>query len=172
MNKKLLVTILLFSLMNTQCKKETKNEIDLSAITQTDALGNLTGQPDNTDWTKDNTWTSAEIKLFETPASSQLANTETATISVAPAFPNPINSVFMLYFNTSAVTLLQIVITDKYLTVKDRHYFLTQTGVNSLQLKLDEMQYANNATYRVYYGFYSLAGGQYFKGHGDVKVSR
>ena len=172
MNKKLFAIILLFSVANFQCKKENKNEIDVSAITQTDALGNQTGNPDNTDWTKDNTWTNAEMNLFEAPTLSQLANTGTVTISVFPAYPNPVSSVFMLYFNTSGATLLEMVITDKSLTVKDRHFYMTHADVNFLATKLDETQYDNNTNYRIYYAFYSLAGGQYFKGHGDIKVTR
>jgi hypothetical protein len=41
MTKKLVDVILLFSLMNVQYKKGNRNEIDVSAITRTDALGNL-----------------------------------------------------------------------------------------------------------------------------------
>ena len=92
--------MLLFSLGNVHCKKDKKAEIDVSQITQTDALGNNTGTIDNTDCTSDNTWTDAEIKLFEIPASSQLVNTETAVISNSLAYPNPMATTVILYFNT------------------------------------------------------------------------
>src|SRR5450432_2759857 len=151
MNKKLIALILLFSLGNVRCKKDDKTEIDVSQITQTDVSGNNTGTMDNTDWTKDNTWTDAEINLFETPTSSELASTETAVVANSVAYPNPITTTVMLYFNTSKVTLLQMVITDKFLTIKDRHYYTSHPGANLIQLKLDEAAYSNNTNYRVYY---------------------
>ncbi|MEO7119878.1 MAG: hypothetical protein ABIY62_02210 [Ginsengibacter sp.] len=32
--------------------------------------------------------------------------------------------------------------------------------------------FANNTTYRLYYGIYSLSNGLFYKGHGDIKISR
>ena len=168
MNKKVLTYILLFTLINTQCNKDNNGIINVSSITETDVLGNSTGHIDNTDWTKDNNWTSSESKLFESPTADQLANTQTSTISVA-AYPNPVGPALMFYFNSSGITLAQIVITDKFLTIKERHYYLGHTGSNFLQINPDQTKYANNTNYRVYYSFYSLADGQYYKGHARRK---
>ena len=169
---KIVALLLLMSILSVQCKKEHKAAIDVFGITETDLLGNSTGNVDNTDWIKDNVWTDDEMKLFETPTSSQLAGTETATISAGLAYPNPAGPVFTLYFNASATTLLEIVITDKFLTVKFRHFVSMNMGGNTFKILLDPGVFENNTNYRVYYAFYSAADGQFYKGHGDIKISR
>ncbi|MEO9032113.1 MAG: hypothetical protein ABI285_02655 [Ginsengibacter sp.] len=171
-SKNKIVLLFLFALINCHCHKQNSPVIDVSSVSATDVVGNLVGSIDKTDWTKDSNWTPSENNLFEQPGADQLTNTQTSTVSVGPAFPNPFGSTFMFNFQSSGVTLLQLVITDKFLSVKERHYYLSKTGTNFLQLKLDETKYANNNNYRVYYSFYSLADGVYFKGHGDIKISR
>ena len=178
MTKKLIGILLLSYVVNIQCKKETHSEnnfvakIDVSQITETDLSGNIMAHVDNTDWTEDNTWTSEEYDLFQTPSSSQLTNSETAAVAIYPAFPNPLAQAFMFSYNTSKVTLIQIVLTDNTLSAKDRYFFNTKVGYNLLEFNLDDSKYLNNTNCRMYYGFYSSTGELYFKGHGDIKIKR
>jgi len=160
-----------FALMNATCKKsDPPFEVDVSGITETDSFGNLMGHVDNTDWTRDNNWSTFELNLFETPTSAQLAGTQTADIVLYPVYPNPLALTVGFSFNTSKVTLLQLVITDNLLNIKYRTYLTTQAGSNNLRVGLDANNYTNNTNYRLYYCFYSLADGQYFKGHGDLQL--
>ncbi len=177
MNKKLFIVAVSFSLISLQCKKEPDllPKIDVSKITEIDKYSVGSGQVDNDDW-KQSSLTPTELSLFQIPSPSQLANTEKANIAVHPAYPNPTSGILYYSSNISKFTLLQIVITDNMLNVKDR-FFLTPLGTNDtdielVQLKFDAIKYLNNTNYRIYYGYYSLADGLYFTGHGDIKIIR
>lgn len=166
----LLLSLLL--IINIQCKKEKdKPAIDVSGITITDALGNFLSQ-DNTDWTKDNDWTKQEEALFQMPTAGELANTETATVSLSPAYPNPASSEQSIVITTSKVTLLQVLITDDRLAIKKRFLFNTPATTQAIAYLFDPAIFSNETNYRLYYGFYSAAGGLFYKGHGDIKISR
>lgn len=172
MPKIILRLSLFFLILNIQCKKNNdKPTIDVSQITITDALGNILSQ-DNTDWTKDNNWTTEEEALFQTPTAAQLANTQTATVSLFPAYPNPASSQQSIVIATSKTTLLQIVITDNMLSVKQRFFVNTSNTTQAISYLFDSLIFSNNTNYRLYYGFYSLSDGLFYKGHGDIKISR
>ncbi len=175
--------VFLFSfllLLNIGCKKTTEdvvqnvvnNPIDVSKYTSTDVFGNLLASIDSTDWTLDNTWTTAENALMQTPTAAQLLNTETATITLYPSYPNPLVDVFRWSFNTTKNTLLQTVVTDSLLNVKRRNFTTTNIGFNAITFLLDSNEYPNNKNYRLYYGFYSLSSGLFYKGHGDLALRR
>jgi hypothetical protein len=180
--KKSLTIILFFSLfINAKCKKEKQDEkeetpkIDVSKITTTDIGGASLGTVDNTDWTIDANWTSEELALFQTPSSQQLSGTETESITVFPAFPNPLNNVFTFVIAITKITCIQLVVTDDRLNVKERFIFknaLPGSGISLSQIKLDASKYDNNTNYRVYYGFYSVTDDLYLKGHGDIRIQR
>lgn len=177
MNKNLLIVAILFLSINIQCKKEADilPKIDVSKVTETDEHSIRIGELDNDDW-KQSALTSYELALFQKPDPSQLANARKANITVHAAYPNPTSGTLYYLSNISAFTLLQIVITDNMLNVKDR-YFVTplranDTDIEIVQLKFDSGKYLNNTNYRVYYGYYSLSEGQYFTGYGDVRISR
>lgn len=171
MKSKLIGLVLFFTLINTACRKtDPPFEVDVSGITETDIYGNLSGYVDYTDWTRDNSWSAFELNLFETPTAAQLAGTETADIVLYPVYPNPLVLTVGFSFNTNKVTLLQLVITDKLLNIKYRTYLTTQAGSNNLLVGLDATKYINNSNYRLYYCFYSLTDGQFFKGHGDLQL--
>lgn len=172
MTKTIFLISFLVLTLNIQCKKkEDKPAIDVSQITTTDALGNILSM-DNTDWTKDDNWTTQEEALFQTPTAEQLANTETAVISLLPAYPNPVSHEQFIVITTSKITLLQIVITDNKLAIKQRFFFTTPSTTQSITYLFDSSIFSNNTNYRLYYGFYSLADGLFYKGHGDIQVSR
>jgi hypothetical protein len=176
--KKNLTVIFLFSLfVNAKCKKENEilPKIDVSKITPTDITGALTGTADNSDWKVDANWTNEELALFQTPSSEQLSGTETESITVFPAFPNPLNNVFTFVIATSKITCIQLVVTDDRLNVKDRFIFknvLPGSGISLAQIKLDASKYLSNTNYRVYYAFYSVTDGLYQYGHGDIRIQR
>jgi hypothetical protein len=167
-------------LLNIGCKKTKEdmvqnvvnNTIDVSKYTTTDVVGNILGSIDNTDWTFDNTWTAAENALMQIPTAAQLQNTETATITLYPSYPNPLVDILRWSFNTTKNTLLQTVVTDSLLNVKLRNFTTTNIGSNSIAILLATNEYTNNKNYRLYYGFYSLNAGLFYKGHGDLAIRR
>jgi hypothetical protein len=180
MSKNSFYFLLTSFLLNFGCKKSTENavqnivntSIDVSKYTSTDVAGASLGLIDNTDWTFDNTWNSAENALMQTPTAAQLLNTETATVTLYPSYPNPLMEVFAWGFKTTKTTLLQTVVTDSLLNIKMRNFTTTNIGSNALAFLLTANDYTNNKNYRFYYGFYSLAAGLYYKGHGDLAVRR
>jgi hypothetical protein len=180
MTKNTFCLLLISFLLNLGCKKSTADvvqnvvntSIDVSKYTSTDVVGNSLGQIDNTDWTFDNTWTAAENALMQSPTPTQLLNTENAIILLYPSYPNPLVEQFVLSFSTTKSTLLQLVVTDSLLNVKMRNFKTTNVGSNSIAFLLAANEFANNKNYRLYYGFYSLAAGLYYKGHGDLAVRR
>ncbi|MEO6672518.1 MAG: hypothetical protein ABIN93_03735 [Ginsengibacter sp.] len=173
MNLKLFAFIFFMCMANMSCKKkENKPKIDVSAITETDAFGNDVGTIDNTDWTKDVNWAGEELNLFQPPTAVQNANSEKADVITIFEFPNPLTSTVMFYANTSKVTFAELVITDNMLYVIDRFLFATKACVNAFQLQLEQAKYSNNTNYRLYYAFYTQADGIYFKGHGDLRITR
>ncbi len=166
--------------LNFGCKKPTEDTvqnvvnttIDVSKYTSTDVVGVSLGLIDNTDWTLDNAWTNTENALMQTPTAAQLLNTETATITLYPSYPNPLLETFSWGFKTTKTTLLQTVITDSLLNIKMRNFTTTNVGSNALAFLLTANDYTNNKNYRFYYGFYSLDAGLYYKGHGDLAIRR
>ncbi|WP_207496122.1 hypothetical protein [Aridibaculum aurantiacum] len=172
--------ILMFVLVaQSSCRKETPadgtgitDKIDASRITTTDALGNITHDIDPTDWTYDTTWAADERAVITNPLAAQLANMETGVVSIYPAYPNPLRDKVTFSFKNTRQSLLQIVIVDRFLQVKDRFFFTTTPGSSSFTFELDEEKYINNINYRMYYAFFSQADGLYYKGHGDLQVKR
>ena len=172
MNKTIIVIAFLVLILNIQCKKNNdKPLIDVSQITSTDGLGNILSQ-DNTDWTEDNNWTTSAQELFETPTNAQLANTETANVTLFPAYPNPASNQQIIDITTSKATLAEIVITDDKLMIKKQFFFNTPNTTQGIAYLLDSSIFSNHTNYRVYYGFYSLADGLFYKGHGDISINR
>lgn len=167
--------------MNQGCKKEQDKaqepviqnpvaKIDLSGITTTDYAGNILSPVDPTDWTNDSAWTAAETAIFQLPDTTQLANTERASLSFSPAYPNPLQVQFALHIEADKRTLLQLVICDSMLTVKDRYFMPLKSGSNDFAFRLEPVNYNAGTNYRLYYGFYGAAESLYYKGHGDLKI--
>jgi hypothetical protein len=175
---KIISAILFVSIFTTNCKKTDApnhaGKIDVTRITETDNLGLVVSQIDKTDWTLDNTWTTEELALFLTPTSTQLANSERATVEIKPGFPNPnSSSLFNFTCSTTKPTFIQIVTVDSMLSIKDIFFLnTTATGLNINTLALTSSKYLTNNYCRIYYAFYSQADGLYYKGHGDVKITR
>jgi hypothetical protein len=168
---------LVVCILSLQCGKDEEKEnpppaakIDLSNYTITDITGAIISN-DDTDWWLDDNWTAEEIALFQTPSAEQLANMGKADINIYPAYPNPFATVFDWSFYTTKVTLLQWVITDSLLNVKERNYITSRAGQNTtFRFSPDASKYADQTTYRFYYAFYSQAEGAYARGHGDIRV--
>lgn len=176
MKKELIILLLLITIFSFSCKKTDSGQtakIDVTVITETDNFGTTLSQIDNSDWTNENTWTNEEFTLLQTPSVAQLGSSEKAIITVWPGFPNPTSGIIIFAANISKPTLVQIVIVDNMLSLKDR-YFLANSNnnLNLFTFSLDASKYSNNTNYRIYYGFYSLTDGLYYKGHGDLKIAR
>lgn len=162
------------------CKKEKEStssnnpvaKIDVSNITLTDYAGNIMFYVDTTDWRFDNNWTSEEFALFTKPDSGQLADTKKSSITVHPAYPNPFKNILQLSIFHSKAVFFQLVITDSLLTIKDKFSFKNMNTSNSIfSIKLSDTGYVNSTNYRLYYSFSSETDRNYYKGHGDIKIS-
>jgi hypothetical protein len=124
MIKKTITAILFLSIYTIHCKKSDApnqtGKIDVTRITETDNFGFVVSQVDNTDWTLDNTWRAEELALFQTPTSTQLANTQRASVEIKPGFPNPNStSLFNFTCSTTKPTFIQLVTVDSMLSIKD-----------------------------------------------------
>lgn len=170
--RKILVCLFLFALVFSHCGKEkiSTREIDVSRYTQTDNIGMVVGTVDETDWTKDSVWTAAESQLFESPPATALAGTTTGSVSVFPAFPNPVSQTFGFAFKAKQEALIQLVVTDNRLVVKDRFSFRADTGSRVVMIRLTNDRYKSKTNYRLYYGFSSATDVLFFKGHGDLRL--
>lgn len=93
-------------------------------------------------------------------------------VTIFPAYPNPATNQQFFLTKTSTITLLEIVFTDNRLSVKKRFFVLTSDSTSSIAYLFDPAIFSNNSNYRIYYGFYSLADGLFYKGHGDIRISR
>jgi hypothetical protein len=167
----------IFALVQITCQKD-KNQapkpvakIDVSAITMTDPYGNPMWLKDSTDWREDENWTEEEISLFDTPDTMHTRNAKTGTVTVYPAYPNPLHREFGLSIRTSTATVMQLVFADSLLAVKNRYVLPVDSGSKSFRFRLDTSLFAAGTNYRLYYGFYSRTDPLYYKGHGDLKLN-
>lgn len=164
----LLSTFCLFLISG--CKKATPFTIDVSNITSTDALGNILGNPDNTDWTMDAEWSETEISFFRTDP-VDLTGTSVAAISMQPAYPNPTQTRSVTFqFTASAITYLRIALVDVQLRKQSFYSFLTVAGLNAFHIPFEEAKFPANKNYRLYYSFDAVGSTMYFKGHGDITI--
>jgi len=164
----LILTVLLLA----NCKKNSSPTIDVSRITSTDVVGNTTSTIDETDWTFDGNWTNEETLLFQTPTATQLANTASGTITMSPGYPNPLTELQSVFIRSTTKAVMEIVVTDNMLNVKKRNFSDILPGSINILSLYDQSIFENNRNYRVYYAFYSLTDGIFYKGHGDIKISR
>jgi len=154
------------------CKKSDPSRIDVSQITHTDINGNLTSTADNSDWTSDASWSDAETALFVTPPAEQLTNTESGTITLSAGYPNPLATQQLIYVKSSAKAVMELVVTDNMLSIKKRDFINVSVNGYAVSSFYDPAIFSDSVNYRVYYGFYSQANGLFYKGHGDIRISR
>jgi hypothetical protein len=180
MENKYLSFVLVAILVVYSCGKSNNNpeditnQIDTQSYTSTSVTGTSLGLIDPTDWTRDNIWLPQETILFQAPTSTQLANTsDSGTVLIFPAYPNPLNNIFNWGYRTTKTSLLQIVITDNQLNIKKRLFINnTLVGNNTISIQMPESEFEQNKNYRLYYAFYTSNNGLYYKGHGDLAVRR
>lgn len=165
----LLVSAFCLSLM-PGCQKATPFAIDVSSITNTDAMGNIIGSPDNTDWTMDAEWSEPEKSFFRTDP-VDLTGTSVAAITIQPAYPNPTQTRSVTFqFTASTITFLRIALVDVQLRKQSFYSFLTVAGLNAFHIPFEEAKFPANKNYRFYYSFEAAGSPMYFKGHGDITV--
>lgn len=162
-----ILVIICISVLSS-CDKTTPFTIDVSAITSTDALGNLIGSTDNTDWTEDLSWNETEKSLFLTDP-IDMTGAEVANVSVQPVYPNPCQNQTTLQFTVSKITWIRIAIVDEKLNKLAYFSFKTDAGLNAYQIPFDPLIFKTNNNYRIYYSFDAPGNEMYYKGHGDVR---
>lgn len=160
--------LLIFSSVN--CSKEKEFTIDVSRITNTDALGNSNGNTDNTDWGFDANWNETELSLFRSDP-VDMSGAETATITLQPAYPNPasINGI-TFQFTASKKTYLRLAVVDEKLNRLAFYSFFADAGLNAFNIPFNIAPFTINKNYRIYYTFNAAGNEMYFKGHGDVAI--
>ena len=160
--------LLIFSSVN--CSKEKEFTIDVSRITNTDALGNSNGNTDNTDWGFDANWNETELSLFRSDP-VDMSGAETATITLQPAYPNPasINGI-TFQFTASKKSYLRLAVVDEKLNRLAFYSFFADAGLNAFNLTFNIPPFTVNKNYRIYYTFNAPGNEMYFKGHGDVAI--
>ena len=157
------LTILLCS--GFSCYKQ--EEIDISGYTKTDAIGNIMGSVDPTDWTHDTKWTDLEISVFNTIGTESLTGTTSGTISITPAFPNPCTDQFGIGIQSTSKCVVRMGIVNEGLDIKWQHYQVINIGVNYITIAPDPSK-IGKGLYRLYYAFESFDQHMFYKGHGDV----
>ncbi len=152
------------------CEKLNPFTIDASAITSTDASGNVIGSTDPSDWATDAAWNATEESLFRMDP-IDISYSMQATIEMKPGFANPVaNRNIKFHFNSSAKTFLKIAIADVSANKKAFYALAVDSGYNVYNLNFDPSVFKNNTNYRIYYAFATPLNGFYFKGHGDIKI--
>lgn len=162
--------LFIFMLIALGCQKAKTFSIDLSQITETDALGNISGQADPTDWGMDSLWSENENLLFLSDP-IDLSESKQAVISMNPLFPNPVsnrNATFS--FNSSDTSFVRIAIVNEQLKRLAFFTLKTSSGLNAFSIPFPESDFPASRKYRIYYSFDTFSKPGYFKGHGDVSI--
>ena len=161
---KILLPIFLFAII-VSCKKD---KINARSITSTDALGNVTGSVDASDWRFDDSWNSKEQALFNFADTVNTTGLLQADNNFAIAYPNPATTLISFHFATNKSTLAKWVITDEELHVLMKGYFIFNSNYD-FTIDLTNAGFSTGNYYRIYYGLYSQGGVLYRRGHGDFK---
>ena len=167
---KRIIYLVLVSLVFFGCEKTDDFSIDVSRITTTDALGNIVGSPDPTDWAFDTEWSDTEKSFFLSDP-VDLSESKQATILMLPIYPNPVvNRVATFNFTSTDTSFVKVAIVNANL---QRLAFFTlkiSPGLNAFSIPFPESIYAANRNYRLYYSFDTFSNPGYFKGHGDISI--
>jgi hypothetical protein len=167
---KRIIYLVLLSLVFLGCEKTNDFSIDLSGITTTDALGNVVGNPDPSDWAFDNEWTETEKSFFLSDP-VDLSESKQASIVMLPLYPNPVvNRVATFNFTSTDTSFVKVAIVNEKL---QRLAFFTlkiSPGLNAFSIPFPESVFPANSNYRLYYSFDTFSNPGYYKGHGDISI--
>jgi hypothetical protein len=161
---------LMITFLLTACSKD-KNNIEtifISGITERDNSGTLIGQPDETDWTSDTSFPKTIYSFLNFTDTVDYSNAEISEITYIEAYPNPINTVFVLQFGVSNSSVIKYIIVDDSLKLYTENAIKLQMGTYAIAIQTDSL-YPKNKYYRLYYAFYDKTKKIFFKGHGDIK---
>lgn len=162
---------LIISLFLISCPKDKtevpENKITITGITSRDAVGELLGEEDTTDWNYDSAFPDEVSTLLNFTDTLDYSNADTATISIY-AYPNPFGNSFSLAFSSTNATITKFIIVDESLNIYAKHTFKLNSGNHDF-LFLSENLFPANKYYRMYYAFYDYNKTTYYKGHGDLK---
>jgi hypothetical protein len=152
-----------------------------------DSRGMLTYAADPTDWTLDATWNDSETALF---AKYNLSLTQPPALAngwTIIAYPNPIpvdgRNTVLAEFNQLGVTIptgagagelrMAYTIVDANYTVQAEGDVSNSNKGFNVVFQYDAAKFRANTLYRIYYVMYNDTNKTvYYKGHGDVKVTR
>jgi hypothetical protein len=154
------------------CKKE-EDSISFRGITTTDEVGHIL-EEDNTDWTKDVSWSEAEMKLFAKEDAfnySDLGENTTVT-QTSRAFPNPCWKEFQIQFFVDQPSVFKCVIVDNRLNpVQPLNEFKINSEIGLNFNVADRTKFKAGEIYRMYYVFYNKEKKPSYFGHGDIKIT-
>jgi hypothetical protein len=183
------LALFFLSLALGACSKDTTAPgIDFGAdngYTIRDSRGILTYAADPTDWTNDAMWNRSETGLFSKynlplDKSSTLANGWNII-----TYPNPISeggrNILLAQFNQLGAAIpagagelrMAYAIVDANYTLQAEADVISSRNSFNIALQYDAAKFHANTLYRIYYVMYDDTNKTvYYKGHGDVKVTR
>lgn len=169
--KQIALRILFLSLVALGgCEKTKSFSIDTSIITATDAIGNVVGNPDLTDWGFDSEWSETEASFFLSDP-VDLSESKQASITMLPLYPNPVtNRVATFSFTSTDTSFVKVAIVNDQLKRLAFFTLKITDGLNAFSIPFPESLYPANRNYRLYYSFDTFSKPGYYKGHGDISI--
>ena len=180
MKRQLLKSVLVVVMLSVfACKKKDEDESGSICTPVTDytsiAIINefaefVTTDPD--DWTEDSQWCESISSLFKTDTLN-LDSTVSDSVHAWAAFPNPADwhQSFSMY--TEGKCIVQFIIVDESLHIKNKYAFSTHHGNNLFQYELlqdSTAHYESGHYYRMYYTAHAQDHLFFYKGHGDILI--
>lgn len=178
---------ILFVFALFSCADDVEVAIIIEGITERDAVAANSGTIDLTDWNSHDTWSSAELALFEEYADKNLNNdgiAQHAGISSYYGYPNPATTTLNVAFSPIQVFDEASQTTTSYEEIEFGMYKVLDANLNVVAeqeitdpaihwlYELDDVEtpFATAGLYRFYYVLKYKDIDYVFKGHGDFEV--
>src|SRR5262245_42430398 len=129
--KKLFILIAFISFFSCKKNKNDDKKIDATALTSTDANGNILATVDPTDWRFDDQWSPEETALFNFDTNVNTADGQPADTVSTIAYPNPANNAVSAYFRVNKTTFIKYVFVNEKLEIIGKYsHMITKTTPN------------------------------------------
>lgn len=143
--------------------------IAISGITETDALGNITGNIDSTDWKTTDVFSSYIDSLFLFSDSLNYSHVHVSIVGLSE-FPNPVSNYFQIAVQSNDTSVIKYVIVDSTAHIYARGSQLLFADTSNIStFNFSGTNYPSSKLYRVYYKIYSGVNNSFAQGHGDIK---
>jgi hypothetical protein len=158
----LIIAVIFGSLISCSKDNDTADsKIYFNGITIMDEMANMLSDPDTTDWTFDDEWTTKEEELFTNQYQS--SNQEYSTKIIV--YPNPFQDIFNIHLNNlpnSSRMEIRLVSKDFKILVKNDSIY------SSIVIRPSDI--AGYDTLRLYYKLIDLSNSE-LRGHGDILIN-